>query len=147
MKNSDDKYCSWRYRLVAALLLLVCACILAAAFFVVPQPWPTEAESQLGLPPCGFLERSGYPCPTCGMTTAFAYVVRGNLIKGFITQPAGTIGALLCIVVGGLAAFVIIAGKRVDKYVDFILFNTGWLLAIGVVIILFGWAWTCLRMK
>lgn len=33
-------------------------------------------HTQLGLPPCGFFVVTGSPCPGCGLTTAFAHMVR-----------------------------------------------------------------------
>ncbi len=36
----------------------------------------------------------GIPCPTCGMTTAFARAADGDLGKSFLTQPMGCILAL-----------------------------------------------------
>ena len=34
------------------------------------------------------------PCPTCGMTTAFAHAAHGHLLKSFIAQPMGFVLAL-----------------------------------------------------
>src|SRR5438132_6029980 len=36
-----------------------------------------ETHMQLGLPPCNFRILTGLPCPSCGMTTSFALLVRG----------------------------------------------------------------------
>lgn len=37
---------------------------------------------------------TGYPCPTCGMTTAFAHFVRGQWLRAAWVQPAGFVFAL-----------------------------------------------------
>jgi hypothetical protein len=55
--------------------------------------------------PCGMKQRTGLPCPTCGMTTAVLAFARGAVFTAFYTQPAG---ALLCslLVVGAFFAFL-----------------------------------------
>jgi len=55
----------------------------------------------LGMPPCSFVLTTGLPCPTCGMTTAFSFVMHGRPWSAFKAQPAG---ALLCIATVGLLA-------------------------------------------
>jgi len=32
---------------------------------------------------------TGYPCPSCGMTTAFAYLARGQFVQSFQVNPGG----------------------------------------------------------
>jgi hypothetical protein len=54
----------------------------------------THKES-LGLPPCNFLRTTGLPCPSCGMTTSFAWFAKGNLLASAYVQPMGAILALL----------------------------------------------------
>jgi len=43
--------------------------------------------------PCGFRQRYGLPCPTCGMTTAVLAFARGQIVLSFWTQPGA---GLLC---------------------------------------------------
>lgn len=52
---------------------------------------------QMGLGECGFLKFTGVPCPSCGMTTSFALLVRGDLIGSFQANAAGTFLALFCL--------------------------------------------------
>jgi hypothetical protein len=51
-------------------------------------------HEQLGLPPCGWALQ-GYPCPTCGATTAACYVVHGNLLRALLAHPFGAVVAVL----------------------------------------------------
>jgi hypothetical protein len=67
---------------VAWLLLLLAA-------RVAPDPSGLGTHRRLGLPPCGLYEASGIPCPTCGMTTAFAHAVRGEIGAAARAQPLG----------------------------------------------------------
>jgi hypothetical protein len=54
------------------------------------------------LGPCGFKQRTGLPCPTCGMTTATLAFSQGKIFDAFYIQPAG--GLLCCLMV--LTAFL-----------------------------------------
>ena len=53
----------------------------------------------------------GYPCPTCGMTTAFAHTVRGNLWSAFSAQPAGLAVALATVLAASVSLGVLFSGK------------------------------------
>jgi hypothetical protein len=85
-------------------LVLVAAAVAMAAVLGVAR-WLEPAErgygthEQLGLPPCAFRALTGVPCPSCGMTTSFAYAVRGRLWSAAWTNPGG---CLLAVGVAGL---------------------------------------------
>jgi hypothetical protein len=49
---------------------------------------------QLGLPPCTFYVGTGLPCPSCGMTTSFALLVRGDVVNSMRANLAGTLLAI-----------------------------------------------------
>jgi hypothetical protein len=51
---------------------------------------------QLGLPPCTVRLLFGIPCPSCGMTTSFASLMRGQLDQSFRANPAGLLLGLAC---------------------------------------------------
>ncbi len=97
---------SFGVRVRGAVLLVGCAGILGLAGWLHPDPRGYGTHEQLGTAPCGMLILTGYPCPTCGMTTAFSHVVRGQWWRAVRAQPAGfvfalaTFGAGIC---GGLA--------------------------------------------
>lgn len=52
-------------------------------------------RSGAGLQPCTWATISGKPCPTCGMTTAFAHAAEGDLLASFHAQPFGAILAVV----------------------------------------------------
>jgi hypothetical protein len=56
-----------------------------------------QTHRQLGLPPCTFRFATGLPCPSCGMTTSFALLVRGDLWNSLRANAAGTALGLLCL--------------------------------------------------
>jgi hypothetical protein len=61
------------------------------------QPRRLETHRQLGLPPCNFRILTGLPCPSCGMTTSFALLVRGDLANSLRANAVGTLLALFCV--------------------------------------------------
>jgi hypothetical protein len=54
-----------------------------------------ETHRQLGLPPCTFYTiTGGWPCPSCGMTTSFALLMRGDVWNSLRANAVGTLLAL-----------------------------------------------------
>lgn len=81
-------------RLLAAVLLVCCAGPLVVAATLTPDPSGMGTHTQLGLLQCGFEVVTGYPCATCGCTTAFAHAAHGSLWQSLLTQPFGALLAL-----------------------------------------------------
>jgi hypothetical protein len=73
--------------------------VFAIAWYLDPyqggKTWRMETHTQLGLPPCTFKTLTGLPCPSCGMTTSFALLVRGDLWHSLQANWVGTILALI----------------------------------------------------
>lgn len=76
-------------RVLYALAWLAFAAVVAVAASLDPAPVGVGTHTQLRLPPCGVWLVFGKPCPSCGMTTAFAWMSRGRWIRGVRAQPAG----------------------------------------------------------
>lgn len=98
-------------RAVAGGVLVACSCVLAVSAWLTPDQRGLGSHQRLGYPPCTFVAMFGYPCPTCGMTTAFAHTVRGELVSAFSAQPAGLGLALATIAAGCLSLGVVLTGK------------------------------------
>ena len=71
--------------------------LLAVAAWLKPSPLGYGTHQQLGLPPCTFWVLFGRPCPTCGMTTAWAHLVRGECVSAFRANAGGTLLGMLAI--------------------------------------------------
>ncbi len=69
--------------------------VLVLARLLVPDPRGYGTHTQLGLLPCTFLTITGRLCPTCGMTTSFAWMMRGEVVRSWQANPAGCLLALL----------------------------------------------------
>gem|GEM_PF-4886459 len=83
-------------RLLALAISVACLAVLVIACGLPPSADGYGTHLQLGMAQCGFLARTGLPCPACGMTTSFAWFARGNLAASFYIQPMGMALALIC---------------------------------------------------
>ena len=78
-----------------AIGLLMSACtILAIAAWLKPAACGYGTHTQLGLPPCNFLRLTHLPCPSCGLTTCFAWAIRLQFWKAFLANPFGILAFL-----------------------------------------------------
>ncbi len=92
-------------------LALALTAVFAVARALEPSPQGFGTHTQLGLPACQFALVTGHPCPSCGMTTAFAWFVRGRLGRSWGVNPAGMVLALACV---GLIPWLIV-GSALGK--------------------------------
>jgi hypothetical protein len=67
------------------------AVVLVLARWLEPDPRGYGTHQQLGLPPCHFASVTGRPCPSCGMTTAFAWAARGRFDRAWKANPTGSL--------------------------------------------------------
>ncbi len=65
-------------RVVGAGVAVGAVSLLGVAAWLDPSPEGLGTHSQLSLPPCGWILTMDLPCPTCGMTTAFAHRVQNE---------------------------------------------------------------------
>jgi hypothetical protein len=88
--------------------LLTLAFALSGVFVIAAVLNPYESQGtpralgthhQLGLPPCTFQVITGIPCPSCGMTTSFALVIRGDLVNAMRVNFAGALLAIACLAI------------------------------------------------
>jgi hypothetical protein len=87
-------------RLGGVLVTVGCGSVLGIAAWLDPSAAGLGTHTQLGLPPCGWAMTLNRPCPTCGMTTAFADAAHARFADAFLAQPFGLLLAL-----GTAAAF------------------------------------------
>ncbi|MDZ4658507.1 MAG: DUF2752 domain-containing protein [Bythopirellula sp.] len=85
-------------RLVVAGAGLSVLALLLTASRLVPDPRGFGTHEQLGLTPCSFCRWTGRECPTCGATTAWASVLRGEWSAALRANVAGTMLCLVAIV-------------------------------------------------
>jgi len=81
------------------LLLLVSGAmlggLLAVAGMLKPDSRGLGTHEQLGLPPCAIQALFQIPCPSCGMTTSWARLMRADITGSLNANPAGTTAAVI----------------------------------------------------
>ncbi len=130
-------------RLCWLAMAVACALPLAFALLLDPDPRGLGTHQQIGellgigrLPPCSWPVICGLPCPTCGMTTAFACTVRGRFIAAFLSHPGGLVLCLLAAAGMAYGFSVAASGRRVWIHWDRI--GVRLMLGLGLLILL-GW--------
>ena len=124
-------------RLIGAATAICAAAILGLAAWLDPSPEGLGTHSQLAMPPCGWILMADVPCPTCGMTTAFASAADGDLVAALWAQPMGAVAALAVAMALVVGLYTAVTGSRVA-----VLFTrlwsrrTAWALGLGL-----GGAW------
>ena len=137
---------STQRRLVAVVVMFAAATILGLAAYLEPSPTGIGTHTQLpAMPTCGWIVTMDLPCPTCGMTTAFAHAANGNLLAALGAQPLGAVLALataMTLLVAGYAAFT---GSRVGSiFASLWGRRAAWILAAGAT---GAWAYKVLVYK
>jgi hypothetical protein len=106
-------------RLTALGVLVACAGLVAVAAWLRPDARGFGTHEQLSIGgttfgPCGFPEHIGIPCPSCGMTTAFAHTVRGQWWRAFRAQPMGWFLAVMTLITAGVCAWSLVRGRVLE---------------------------------
>lgn len=104
-------------RLLALSIGLACLATMVTAARLTPSPTGMGTHTQLGLDQCQFALRTGLPCPSCGMTTSFAWLARGNLLASFYIQPMGALLGLLTILATWTSFYVAATGRAVYRLI------------------------------
>jgi hypothetical protein len=81
--------------------------LVALAGVLTPDSRGFGTHEKLGLPPCTFRQLTGYRCPSCGMTTSWAHLLRGRVVQAFRDNVGGALLGLVTVV---LAPWSLISG-------------------------------------
>lgn len=98
------------------------------------------------LDPCGFKQRHGLPCPTCGMTHSVLAFARGRVVESFYVQPAAALMCCVAIITAVLALLISVFGI----YFTFLnsLFSemkVKYIVLTAIIVLAGGWAVTLAR--
>lgn len=142
--HTDRRASAIRYRLRAAIVLIGVIALLGVAAWLDVTRLEDPRHGYSFLKPCGFLVRTGYPCPTCYMTRAFTHMMHGHPLRSFAMQPFGAAMCVAVMYLGYGAVRVLITGR---PWVAFwtrwrrrtlILWVLGLLLATWIFVIVSG---------
>jgi hypothetical protein len=126
-------------RLAALAVSLACFALLLQALRLVPSPTGLGTHTQMGLQPCYLITLCGLPCPTCGMTTSFAWFARGNIAASFYVQPMGCVLAVLTVVTFWTGLYIAATGRAAYRSILFIPARYYILPLLGWALAAWGW--------
>jgi len=98
-------------RLRGAAVLTVALAAMLAAGMLRPDPRGMGTHEQLPLPACSFAANTGWPCPTCGLTTSLAAMAHGDVGLAFRSHPFG-VAVFVAVLAAALAGGVELLGAR-----------------------------------
>jgi hypothetical protein len=124
---------------LAGGVAVACLALLLVAARLTPSPEGIGTHRHLGLQECGFLQRTGLPCPSCGMTTSFAWFVRGNVLASLYVQPMGMVLAAICGMCVWAGAYIAWTGRPIHRMLAMLppKYHVIPLLALAVA----AWGW------
>lgn len=128
---------AWRNRLLALAILLPSATLVGLSAWLTPDPSGVGTHLQLGIRACSTLALTGYPCPTCGMTTAFTLAAHGRIFSAFATQPAGAFLAIFNACAVLVSFYSLIVGLSLFRLVN-ALWQPRPLIVLGGIMVA-GW--------
>ena len=106
------------------VLLLI---LLVVASLLKPNAAGLGTHTQLGLPGCTMVTLLGIRCPGCGMTTSWAYAMKGDL-ESAIHANIG--GVLLCFLAAATFPILLLLGIRGRP------FATRWFTHVAISVLL-----------
>lgn len=138
---------AWRSvdRALTLLVFIGTTGVLLVAAWLTPSTKGIGTHTALGLPPCGWETATGYPCVSCGMTTAFAHAADGNLWTSFQTQPAGMLLALLAAMVALTTGYSLVMRVSIGRLVERLV--TPWSFGFAVAVLMLAWGYKALLVR
>jgi len=133
---------SFRQRVRAGIVFLV----LAAFFGLFALAAHDKIDIGRWFGPCGFKQRYGLPCPTCGITTSAVAFADGRIFEAFYIQPAAAVLCCVLAVSGILALLIAVFGvyfRFLDRF--FAKVKIKHIIIALIIIIAAGWAVTLAR--
>jgi hypothetical protein len=124
-----------------ALSALVCAgagCVVLIGLVLTPDARGFGTHEQTGLPPCPMPALTGYPCPTCGFTTAVSRAAHLDFPGALAAHPFGTLVFVAACAVLVRGAFSVARGGP-DRRVTRCVRSLGFWLAV-FTLYLASWA-------
>ena len=120
--------------MVAGIVGACSTALLGLSAWLEPSPTGLGTHEQLHLPPCGWIATIDMPCPTCGMTTAFAYAAHGDLLHSFLAQPLGCVLVVSVAMTLLVCVHVIVTGSRLARvFARLWGVRTAWALGFAVL--------------
>lgn len=143
--NNKQKFFSRatnQQRLIAGAVFLG----IAATFGLFAMIGHYKIDIGRWLMPCGFKQRFGLPCPTCGMITSLLAFSQGKIFEAFYIQPAGSLLYSTAAVAAFFALFTAVFGVYFEFMRRFFAqVKIRYIILALLVVIICGWAVTLAR--
>lgn len=104
--------CGAGARLWAGVVALACLSVMVMAGRLSPEPDGLGTHTQLGVPACSVPATWGIPCPTCGVTTAFAHAAQGRMLTALAVQPVGGLAAAATLLLALASGSTVVTGRK-----------------------------------
>ncbi|MCR9116098.1 MAG: DUF2752 domain-containing protein [bacterium] len=127
-----DEPFPWYLRVILIFAGSLPIALLATALMLRPDANGFGTHQQLGLPPCSFGDLVGVNCPSCGMTTSWAYTMRFNLWGAVQSNAGGAMLACLCLALG---PWLFLSGVKGDWFLSPPNEAVFVILGLGVVVV------------
>jgi hypothetical protein len=92
-------------------------------------------HTQMGLPSCSTMSWTGYPCPSCGLTTAVTAAVHLDVLASLRAQPFGVVLTGGLVVLAAAGCWQALTANYALRRIRLSL----WWLAAGMAGMLLGW--------
>jgi len=125
----------WWMRVLLFFPGVVMIGLLVTAFMLKPSQDGYGTHQGLGLPQCTMVQYFGMRCPSCGMTTSWAYATRGNLLASFNANIGGALLALSSMVFGPWMVISAILGRWFVRPPNELYFALGGMAIIAITLI------------
>lgn len=126
-------------RVLAFGIATACLTVLVLASQLRPSAAGVGSHQALGLKPCQFLQSTGLPCPSCGMTTSFAHFARGNFVASAYVQPMATALAAIAAATVWAALYVAFTGRPVYRLLRLLPGRYYLLPLLALAVLAWGW--------
>lgn len=108
-QRADPAKMHWFTRLMLGVSAAGVLTLLGVAASLDPSPQGFGTHKQLGFPDCTFVALYGMRCPSCGMTTSWAFLTHGRIWSAL---GANVGGAILGLVSLGLGPWGLVSAVR-----------------------------------
>lgn len=103
---------NWPDKAFSVMVAALSAAVLGVARCLQPSAGGLGTHEQLGLAPCRFHVLTGIPCPSCGLTTCFAYAAHLQFQQAFLASPFGLLLYLLVVLL--VPASAVLLWRRIS---------------------------------
>ena len=128
-------------RLRGLAVAACCGTVIGLATWLAPDSAGAGTHRQLGLPACSFLVQTGYPCPTCGLTTSVSAMAHGRFVLALASHPFGVVLFAGLVVLTSAAVYEAATGQKALSRLG----RPAWWIWLFIIGIPAGWVLKLIR--